>query len=189
MKTFKLIALVFTFLPIASCGSSGGGGSDATTEDGWIAFEANNYADALQAFLDVLAGNSSSAEAHAGAGWAYLKLLDYANANTQFDAATSNTDANAGSAFARWAIGDNSGAITKADAVLTASPNYAFPHDTNATATDLHLIKAHANYQLGNYAACLASIKMIDTGYSPTIASSDSAQVLLTKLTLLGPVS
>lgn len=152
-------------------------------------FQADNYSAALDVFLDILAENPNDLDAHAGAGWVYLRLFDYANANTQFDVASSQTDANAGAAFARWALGDNSGAITKADAVLSASANYVFPYDAGITASDLHLIKAHAHYQLGNYASCLVSIQMIDTAYNPTIAPSDSAQVLLAKLTLLGPVN
>ncbi len=170
----------------ASCGGNPAG---TTIDDAWAAFEAKDYPGALAQFTALTSDASVQAEANTGAGWSSLRLYDYVNANTYFGNVPSDIDANAGLSFSEWAQGNNSGAIVKADFVLTASPTYTFLHDTQITASKLILVKAYAYYELAQYGPCLTMIKQLDGPYNPTIAPADSAQVLVDKLTALGPVS
>ena len=186
MKLKLMYASIFIFLLTFGCGGSI---SSDPLADAWTAFEAKDYSGALVQFAALTSDASISAEANTGAGWSSLRLFDYANANTYFSSAASNIDANAGLSFCEWAQGNNSNAIVKADLVLTASSTYIFLHDTQITASKLVLIKAHAYYELAQYDQCLTMIKQLDGSYNPTIAPTDSAQVLVAKLTALGPVS
>ncbi len=129
-----------------------------------------------------------SLSANTGAGWASLKLHEYIDASAFFARNPSDADANAGWSFALWALGNDTLAIRRADVVLTADSNYVFKHDTNIDRRDLILIKANAYYKLAAYSECLTEIQELDTQFNPSIPASDSAQVLLAKLTTLGPV-
>jgi hypothetical protein len=124
------------------------------TAEGWAAFEAGDFALALQKFDAAIAGDARYGPAYVGRGWVELTQATTAEAfraaASSFDAAVQygqiGADVFGGRAAARLALGgvDLAGAIQDAQIALAASPGFVFEHRRSFDIRDLHLIAAFA---------------------------------------------
>lgn len=186
-----LIAAIISLSLMLGCGGGGGGSDGPTIEEANQLFGAGSYTDALTAYLALITDQGSAARS--GAGWCYIRLNNFTEANAQFTAAAGDNlpDANAGWSVVYWAQNDPTNAVAKADAVLAAQPNWVLSIDTRVDKDDLIYIQAASYLQLQKYGLCLSKIKAIESSYNPTISASasDSANVLLEKIADLGAAS
>jgi len=153
------------------------------TEQGWEAFTAGRYADALSSFDQALAKDAEHGPAQAGAGWAKLESAqsqeNLRDAVSSFSAAVAlgetGADVLGGRAAARLAIGANElpGAISDAGLALSASPDFAFEHRPSFNADDLRLITAFAQAARARYAEALAAADQVaPSGIDPADAAT-----------------
>jgi hypothetical protein len=127
---------------------------ETLTAKGWTAFEAGDFAQALQRFGAAIALDAQYGPAYTGRGWVELTRATttdaFRAAVTTFDAAVArgqtSADARGGRAAAKLALGgsDLAGAVQEAQAAVAASPTFVFPHRTSFDYRDLHLIAAFA---------------------------------------------
>ncbi len=183
MKSNIFVLLVS--LLVFACG--GGGGSDTSPlEEANDLLAAKNYDAALTIYLDVVATEGSAARV--GAGWCYLRLEQYANADTQFSAAAADSliDGYSGWSIVKWVLNDPAASVSHADFVIAHNASYVFALDTRVTAAELVYIQASAYLELENYAMCLAKIQVLSPGYTADLNDPNIEDILLAKLTDLG---
>ena len=158
---------------------------------GWEFFEQipPDYPAALEQFSGAILLNPNSAEAYIGRGWTYSRLafgsddINYSRAVDDFDRAINRggtvLDAWAGLALVQLVLNDYEGAISSADSVVLAEPNYVFAHDTEVTARDLQLVKAQAYFFLGKYDEVVSLLNILQPGEPHPV---DKPEVLLIQL-------
>lgn len=188
MKARNLVLWMSLLTWVISCGGGGGGDKDPLAEANDL-FAVKNYAAALTAYLDAVA--SEGAPANVGAGWCYLRLQDYTNANAQFTTAAGDSliDGYAGWAIIKWVQNDPAAAVAYIDFVLGRDANYIFALDTRVTAGALIYIQASSYLELEDYAMCLAKIQVLSPGYTADLNDPNIEDILLAKLTELGAAS
>jgi hypothetical protein len=181
----RTLVLLAGLLSWVGCSGGGGGDKDPLAEANDF-FTAKNYAAALTAYLDAVA--SEGAPANVGAGWCYLRLQDYTNANTQFTTAAGDSliDGYAGWAIVKWVQNEPEAVVDYVDLVVGQDANYIFALDTRVTAGALIYIQASAYLELEDYAMCLAKIQLLAPGYTADLNDPNIEDILLAKLTELG---
>lgn len=184
----RTLVLLTGLLFWVGCGGGGGGDKDPLDAANDL-FAAKNYAAALVEYLDAVTTEGSPA--NVGAGWCYLRLQDYANADAQFTAAAADSliDGYAGWAIVKWVQNDPDAVVNYVDLVVGQDANYIFALDTRVTAGALIYIQASAYLELEDYAMCLATIQILDSGYTADLNDPNIEDILLAKLTDLGAAS
>lgn len=151
-------------------------------------FQDGDYEEALTIYEGLIETEGSVAQV--GAAWCYVRLEDYASANTYFSLAADDSliDGYAGWTFTSWALNNSQTAIDRADFVLRKNANYTFSLDTRITANHLIWIQAASYYQLGSYSGSVEKIKLLDPAFNPDMNASNIAQLIAEKLQTLGAV-
>jgi hypothetical protein len=182
MKRNKLL-MAGTLMLALLIGCGGGGGSTAkvTLNDANTLFTAGTFTTARQDYIQLIA--SQGYVAAVGAGWCDVRLKLYAQADSFFTtiASDSSSDGYAGWSFTAWYNNNAQQVVDRVSFVLRKSPGYAFGMDARITQNRLLFIRASSYLQLQSYAACLADIKVLDTGYAYTLtgnAVTDGAALL-----------
>jgi tetratricopeptide (TPR) repeat protein len=175
--------LSFVLMAVAYWGCGGGGGGDKVSlTSAADLFAADDYTNALAQYVSLI--EEEGAPAQVGAGWCSIRLGNYATAATYFsDASPANlADGNAGWSFILWSQGNYSEAISKADLVLSANPNWMLSLDPTVTKNHLIWIQAESYLELQDYANCSAKCQVLD----PSFVGSLDPVVLLQKVEALG---
>ena len=151
-------------------------------------FKDGNFEEALSIYESLI--ETEGPVAQVGAAWCYVRLEDYASANTYFSLAADDSliDGYAGWTFTSWALNNNQTAIDRADFVIRKNANYTFSLDTRITVNHLIWIQAASYYQLDSYSASVEKIKLLDPAFSPNLSASNIAQLIAEKLQSLGAV-
>lgn len=151
-------------------------------------FKDGDYEQALVLYEDLIETEGSAARV--GAAWCYIRLNDYATANTYFSLSADDSliDGYAGWTFTSWAANNPVGAIEEANFVLRKNADYVFSLDSRITANHLIWIQASSYFQLGNYAASVGRIKLLDASFNPNLNASNISRLIADKLQSLGAV-
>lgn len=185
MKSFRTFLMIWVATLTWGCGGGSGGdsgGDKITLNSAADLFAADDYTNALAQYVSLI--ESEGAQAQVGAGWCSIRLTNYATAAIYFsDASSANlADGNAGWSFVLWSQGNYSEAISKADLVIAAEPNWMLSLDPAVTKNHLIWIQAESYLELQDYANCSAKCQILDTSF----AGSLDPVVLLQKVEELG---
>ncbi len=149
-------------------------------------FKQKKYEKALKIYLDYIDTDSSVAQV--GAGWCYLRLSDYENADTMFteSAKDSLADGLAGWSFTAWGLSQLDEAIARAYLVIHKQADFKMSLDTLVNARQLIWVQAASYYQKGYYDESVERIQRIDPSFNPNMADPDIGNIILAKLEQLG---
>lgn len=183
MKQATVMALTAAFLGLVILGCDN---DKDTIKDAQKYFKQKKYEKALAIFLDYI--DTDSSVARVGAGWCYLRLNDFQNADTMFAAAAKDSlpDGFAGWSFNAWCRSELDPAISRAYVVLNKEPNFKMSLDTLVNAYQLIWVQAASYYQKGYYDEAVERIRQLDPTFNPNMADPDIAQIILAKLEALG---
>lgn len=164
-----VIALVMVGLA-AGCGKDEGGGENANqlAAEGWNLFVTGDYSAAIDRFNRAAALDTDLETAWNGLGWSYARLGDLEASRDSFFFVTStlgvqnNNETNAGLSIVALAIKDYDLASDYAGYLLgDTNYNYEFPYDPSVTDVTLLLIRAIADFNLGDYDGALADVILL----------------------------
>ncbi len=157
-----------------------------TLKDAGKYFKQKKYTKALGIYLDYIDTDSSVAQV--GAGWCYLRLNDYENADTMFAAAApdSSLDGLAGWSFTAWGLNLFDESIERAYDVLHRNANFKMSLDTLVDSKQLIWVQAASYYQKGYYDEAVERIQELDPAFNPDMADPDIGAMILAKLEQLG---
>lgn len=179
---FYIITYAFSLSLIASCEKK----EQSLLEKSWDLFEEQNYIEAYDGFVSLI--DKDSVNALVGAGWCKLRLGQHNQAIYYFNNAQSNINSLSGIVFAAWSNGQLELSISTANEVLVSRPFYAFKYDKRITYTDLIWVQAASYYELGDYAACLQKITLLDNSYNASLNDPEISSLLLAKLQSLSNI-
>jgi len=173
----KILVLVILAALMIGCASEFSEGDDVSylteaptsyadlMDQGWAAFEAENYTTALSAFSAAAERNATLPGVYLGLGWANLRALNLeegriylgsASAFAFLDADNAEEivlDVKAGLAGIALAEHDYELAVTYANEVLAEDSAYEFQYDTGVNAAALKRIRMLSSFYLGDYTA------------------------------------
>ncbi len=164
------------------------------TSQGWLAFTAGNYQQAVDSFNLATQANSLFMDAYNGLGWAYarLDLLELAhNSFTTCMVSQENMqiykDACAGRSFVNLAMDNYAKAIQDVDKTILdeIEPgyyytylDYIFRHESGINQNNLLLVKAESYFMLGAYEACFSTLVFIDDSLEETTNPEELALMI-----------
>ncbi|MCF8367359.1 MAG: hypothetical protein K9H16_16340 [Bacteroidales bacterium] len=165
------------------------------TEEGWKAYRAQNYQQAVDSFLFAHEANSLWLDAYCGLGWAYGKLDSYEMAYNYFTICMVSDenqliykDACAGRSFVNLAMGNYENAILdvqKASMTLINPEyniweysDYVFRHLPEITDMDLTLVMAEAYFMMNAYQQCYQCLLRIDEELEQTYEPEELAMII-----------
>ncbi|MBL7961208.1 hypothetical protein JNL27_13325 [bacterium] len=186
MKRNVLWFIMFTILWISGCPNDSK--KDASLTQAKNVFKDGDYEAALVLYEDLIETEGSTARV--GAAWCYIRLNDYATANTYFSLSADDSlmDGYAGWTFTAWAANSPQVAIERANFVLRKNAAYVLSLDSRVNANHLIWIQASSYFQLGNYTASVEKIKLLDASFNPNLNASNISQLIAEKLQVLGAV-
>lgn len=166
------LLLVLTLL-IGGCGGGGSGPEKPTaaslTREGWIAFEAADYATASARFADALALDPEYTEAFVGQGWVAVRDRELDVAEDRFDQALLRSaqaaDATAGQVLVAVGRDDPGSVRARGAALLARNAAYVFSHDRTYSASDVRWFMARAALDMADYAAVVAELDVLSPGH------------------------
>jgi tetratricopeptide (TPR) repeat protein len=162
-----LLGFACALVLASGCGGDGGSGPGATAEsrtaEGWVLFEAGDFAGAIAKFSDALALDDTYADAYNGLGWSLANLDSLARALENFNECIANGmegDPHAGRApvYRDVQPPQFNSAVSTAAAALSFNRRYVFEHDTAFDWHDLHVIMAQSYFGLGQYSQANAEV-------------------------------
>ena len=186
MKSKLSLVLLFAALWITGCPKDGNKMTGLKQAEN--IFKDGDYETAAALYEDLIESEGSAARV--GAAWCYIRLSEYATANTYFSLSAEDSliDGYAGWAFMAWAANSPQGAIDKANFVLRKDPNYVFSLDSRITNNDMVWVQASSYFQVGNNAASVERIKVLDASFNPNLNASNINQLIAAELQSLGAV-
>ena len=146
---------------------------DMYLANGWEAYEAGLFDDAVDAFTSAKERDAVKLEAYNGLGWSLAQVADYENSISSFKFLLSMTDdpqligdCYAGlsmtyAAYRELPAADGNPdtiAIEYAETGLQHDPDYVFAHDEKVNAAALHLIIAQSHYNSENFLIALTEV-------------------------------
>lgn len=155
--------------------------------DGWTAFEAADFAAAEAEFNRILGFNVHEAEAHDGLGWTFARQSDAGSAASHYESALAAgsggldiaDEVQAGLAFARSATLEFEASLEAASLVSNA---WVFAHDDQIDRDDVTLLEASAHYALGDFAASLAAVQILDPSFDADVDTVAGRAALAAKI-------
>ncbi|MBL7996799.1 hypothetical protein JNM05_15640 [bacterium] len=186
MKIYVLWFILFIAFWINGCPNDSK--KDVSLTKAKNVFKDGDYEAALVLYEDLIETEGSIARV--GAAWCYIRLNDYATANTYFSLSADDSlvDGYAGWTFTAWAANSPQGAIEKASFVLRKNAAYVLSLDSRVNANHLIWIQASSYFQLSNYSASVDRIKLLDAAFNPNLNAENISQVIAEKLQMLGAV-
>jgi hypothetical protein len=194
MKALWLLLLATPLALCGGCGGDDGGGGppppptdEAVLAAGWDAFEAGDLAAADVQFRELLVRGALLAEAHDGLGWRFVFGSAPDSALVHFTAArAAGADASevadevfAGLAFAHDALGHPGDVLTTSAEV---DAGWDFAHDTALDHADLILLRAVAQYALGDFAASLVEVQRLAPAFDADVDTPAGRAALAAKI-------
>jgi len=192
-----VIALLWVgvLLILAGCGGGGGTGTGKTapqwTQEGWTAFESDDYTTAASRFQQAISTDASYADAYNGLGWSYSKTDRLSDAVAQFNlglgkpgTAVVHYEILAGKAFTYNAQGgaNVTYAISAAESVVTYSPSFAFSHDAGVTISDVHLLLSECYATQGDFVNALRHIQAVEGTFVADVTTASGRASLLDEI-------
>lgn len=193
-KLVTLMMLLAMVLFWTGCGSDDDGPSGPTPPTdaevlgaGWIATEAGQWADAEAEFRTLLERGALLAEAHDGLGWVFGYQSAPDSAVVHFQAALDAGAADesianqtqAGLAFALHAQGEHAACLVPAATVPTS---WTFAHDAGIDGLDVALVRAAANYMLGQFQDSLDALILVDPAFTADVTTVDGRAALAARI-------
>lgn len=182
LRSFWLLAVVL--LVLAGCSGDDDDGpsqppADTDAEvlaDAWAGFESDDLATAETRFRELLGRGTMPAVAHDGLGWTFAVQNAADSASVHFEAAVTAGAADlpiadqthAGLAFAAAGGLDWQACLAAADEVASG---WSFAHDASVGHDDVVLLTAAAHYALGDFAASLAAVQVLDPGFTADVGT------------------
>jgi tetratricopeptide (TPR) repeat protein len=163
------------------CGGSGLGPAERRANGGWIQFEAGEYQDAVEFFLQAIELDSTLADAHVGAGWSYARLGELGLAHHHFYQVYDysdhpNADALAGHCAVSHATRQYTRAVATGRSVTYVDTLWVFSHDATVDIRDVRLLIAQSAFAMGGEAYEIAQEQIDyldpDNGIDPEIPGS-----------------
>jgi tetratricopeptide (TPR) repeat protein len=165
------------------------------TEEGWKAYRAHNYQQAVDSFMFAHEANSLYLDAYCGLGWAYGKLDSLEMAHNYFtvclvsdDNQLIYKDACAGRSFVNLAMGKYDDAIldVRDASMKLVDPeyniweysDYVFRHLPEITDMDLMLVMAEAYFMMNEYQQCYQCLLHIDEELEQTYEPEELAMII-----------
>ena len=193
MKVFWLLLLALPLALCAGCGGDDDNGPPPPPTDqevlaaGWDAFEAGDLAEADEQFRELLARGVLRAEAHNGLGWRFAygaepdsALVHFqAPAVAEIDDADLDDEINAGLALTFDALDRPADTLVASAAVAAA---WVFAHDGTLTHDDLVVLRAVAQYALGDFAASLVEVQRLDPTFDADVDTPAGRAALAAKI-------
>lgn len=176
----RLLVTLILAVILTSCGAATGG-SDPLN-DGWVAYEAGNYADARSFFYQ--AAESGTSEAYVGLGWVCMEEDSLNAAEYYFSVVSSDSlpDAYAGACAVAWSLDNYAASLFRAGVVLRYSSTYVFSHNPGVTINDLIWYQASSYLHANDYQRCYNKIREIDSGFTANLGDVNIADTLAKKL-------
>ena len=143
-------------------------GLELYIQEGWAYLSVLLYEDALDKFEEALSVDSENIEASMGKAWSLL-FLDTGNTldlmkylfEKGVSDSTLSADAYCGLSIVTFAQGNYMSAITYADNLLSADPNYIFEYISEIDIYDILLVKAQAQFLTQNYMDAYTTLSSI----------------------------
>lgn len=158
----------------------------APLDEGWSLWESGLYPEAHTKFVE-----AGGAQGLNGLGWTTLKMDSMDRAEAYFAVSVSAgagdtlIDAAAGLAITGWKEGDYAISLEAAKYVLRKDAEYAFVHELAVDKNVILRAKGYDEYHLGQYANCIATIRILDNTFTANAADPNIATILLNKLNTL----
>ncbi|MGD9900339.1 MAG: tetratricopeptide repeat protein [Calditrichaceae bacterium] len=198
MKIKKLLLYNLWLILIFSIAFVGCSSDSTSTKDdnttiseasvnGWNAFKAGNYQEAIGYFDTALADNPNEFAAHLGLAWSYSKLGEITTAYDYFDSADglniTSDDLNAGMAFAELILGLYSNSIVHASTAISNQPTWSFTYNSPTIGIDLdykdlQLCMAQDYFWLGDFETSLIEVKKLNASFDADVSTSAGQQAL-----------
>ncbi len=193
----KALWLLLLAMPLALCGGCGGdddgGGPPSPPTDqevlaaGWDAFEAGDLAEADVQFRELLARGALLPEAHSGLGWRFLygaepdsALIHFqATAVAEVDDPDLEDEIHAGLAVTYDALDRPADTLLASAAV---DDTWDFAHDATLTHDDLVVLRAVAQYALGDFAASLVEVQRLAPAFDADVDTPAGRAALAAKI-------
>lgn len=168
---------------LAGCSHSHKKSYDDILNDAATAFEAGDYAAALQLYTKARDKKPNLAEAYSGMGWSYLKLDSLQAANTIFSSGSTKTDPSA-ELYAGWsfilnALKDYAGSNTQAAAALALDSAWQFQFGLGLSSADLHVTRAENFLALGDFPNAKIEVVILDASFASVDVTTDSGKAQL----------
>ena len=191
---FSVILLTLGLLCLNCSKDSTGNLSDSELlSAGWEEFSARDYGTARDYFAELAGRGALLADAYCGLGWSRLYLGSLALAIEDFEAAlnenpstVTRNDILAGMCFGADASGDPQACIEFGGNV---APGWQFRYRTSLSFSDITLVRAASYYALGDFAASLTEVRLLDASFSVNVNTVEGRAALAAKIeTLRGSV-
>ncbi|MCB0261428.1 MAG: hypothetical protein KDE62_17120 [Calditrichaeota bacterium] len=191
---FSVILLTLGLLCLNCSKDSTGNLSDSELlSAGWEEFSARDYGTARDYFAELAGRGALLADAYCGLGWSRLYLGSLALAIEDFEAAlnenpstVTRNDILAGMCFGADALGDPQACIEFGGNV---APGWQFRYRTSLSFSDITLVRAASYYALGDFAASLTEVRLLDASFSVNVNTVEGRAALAAKIeTLRGSV-
>ncbi|MFQ5825121.1 MAG: tetratricopeptide repeat protein [bacterium] len=175
---FTLIGIIISSILVSlgiDCGSHSTApvlrSAEELTEEGWQAFESDNFALAATKFDSAVISDANFVDAYHGAGWSYGRLGEFLKANENFEKAieldSTLIEAHAGASLVFHALNRFLDSIEEANITLDAEPDFVFSHDPSVDALDIRITLALSYYSIADFVNAAAQMDIIDPVNSP----------------------
>lgn len=188
MKKTLYVALIATIAAGYACSNDNPAGPDydALIAAGWEAFAQKDYAAAVQSFASAKTQDETRAEAFTGLGWSQFKQDALLPATQEFaDGATrqnATADLFAGWAFVLNARKEFEASNIQADQALVLDAGWQFQYGLDLAARDLHILKASNHFLLGEFAAALAEVQIVNPAFQAEVTTDAGIAALAREL-------
>ena len=185
-----LVGWLLVGLGVVSCGKSPTGTEGKSAEEllkeGWTAFEAGKYKEAVEKFEGVVEKDASLWDGYNGLGWSKGRLGETGDAVTAFLNALGGNEgllsARAGLAFAYNAQGKYEKSNEQAEEVLEANGEWAFAHDSRVDWRDLVVLEAENWFALGEYGKSLAAVRRLNEDFTVEVGTVEGQAALAAEI-------
>jgi len=162
---------------------------DGFMEEGWAEFSSGDYEAAAIAFQSAAERDATQPEVYLGLGWSQLRLMDLANAESNFQKVLSfafldeaNTtsltnDANAGLTFLKLATSEYASVISFGNMVLAQNSAYQFSKDNTIDSQSLLIAIAEAHFYLDQISDAFTIMISLGISFSTVTAATDGGTV------------
>lgn len=184
---FSVLLITLSLLCLTCSKNSTGNLSDSELlSAGWEEFSARDYGAARDHFSELVGRGALLADAYCGLGWSRLylgapaqALEDFETALNENPATQTRNDILAGMCFGADALGDSQACI---EFGANVAPGWQFRYRTSLSFSDITLVRAASYYALGDFAASLTEVRLLDTSFTANVNTVEGRAALAAKI-------